>query len=973
MRGLWRILMIFGLLPFRCLAQEFGYAHYGVVDGLAGSVLYCITQDKDGFIWTGTEAGVSRFDGTQFRNFTTRDGLPDLEVLQMFGDSKGRVWMAPFRKSVCFYFQGKIHNSQNDPMLAGIRLKHNVEGFAEGGNGDILIQERTALHLVRTDGSTVQYDSLAGQPVRDCFGVGTSARGNFLAQTGARMIEFSAQQIIQSKDFPVIYDNPNDIAIGRENVIVYKRPDAYDIHSLTNGRSLGYPIDSNRYKHISFSIIGDSLAYFNEVSGSSEFNIHSGQERQYLPGIPVSKAFRDATGNLWFTTMGEGLFRLKSNTIRTVTLLVNENERSGINSIAKFGGRLWVGDNHSYLFPLSLPDLRPGTGRPFMYYMTNRILYIDTLKDQILTGSDYGLTKATRGFRFLREMQGNIKSAVRINGRKLLVACNWGAGIVDLVDFRVTDTLFRERSTVVFRSGDTLLIGTLNGLYRSVKDQPLVFLGNEIPFLKRRISSIVESPDGIMWIASYDDAGIIGYRGGRQVASITTAQGLTSDVCRTLMINHGILWVGTDRGLSRVELDKPGYPVTQFTSRDGLPAEMINTLFADSSNIYIGTPAGLSVFNEKDVLSGEGCLLQLLSIKNGSRERITDSAGLRIPADDRQVAFEFAAISYRSAGDIVYRYRMLGLDSNWQETKQRYLAYPEMPGGSYHLQVMAVNKFSSHSRILTIPIDVALPLWKQIWFLTAIWLLSLLLLWLLVTIRIRRIRRRQTEKESLMRKAGELENIALRSQMNPHFIFNCLNSIQRFVVEGDTSRANEYISGLAKLIRMTLQNSSRSFISIGEETEYLSSYLALEKMRFKDRIGYQLVIDPSIEKTTTLIPPMLIQPHVENALLHGLHDKTEGKGYITIRITKEENVLVVTVADNGIGRAAAAGRKRLNLPGQASRGLSLTEDRIAALNKLYEINITLQINDLEDEAGKAAGTRAVLRLPILRGDNGNFE
>src|ERR1700761_5436789 len=130
--------MLLLCLSHSCFSQEFSYTHYDITDGLAGSVVYCITQDADGFIWTGTETGVSRFDGTHFRNFSGSDGLPDIEVLNMFGDSKGRVWMAPFRKSVCYYYKDSIHNQDNDPVLRRIRLKGNVENFAENAAGDIL-------------------------------------------------------------------------------------------------------------------------------------------------------------------------------------------------------------------------------------------------------------------------------------------------------------------------------------------------------------------------------------------------------------------------------------------------------------------------------------------------------------------------------------------------------------------------------------------------------------------------------------------------------------------------------------------------------------------------------------------------------------------------------------------------------------------------------------------------------------------
>src|ERR1700733_6096988 len=168
-------LIILGYYP--SFSQEYSYTHYDITEGLAGSMAYCMTQDADGFIWVGTETGVSRFDGTHFKNFTTTDGLPDIEVLQIFGDSKGRVWMAPFRKSVCYYYKGRIYNQDNDSSLRAMRFRGNIDNFAEDDHGNILIQERTALHLVLANGTVKQYDSIDNQPIRECVAVSRSASG----------------------------------------------------------------------------------------------------------------------------------------------------------------------------------------------------------------------------------------------------------------------------------------------------------------------------------------------------------------------------------------------------------------------------------------------------------------------------------------------------------------------------------------------------------------------------------------------------------------------------------------------------------------------------------------------------------------------------------------------------------------------------------------------------------------------------
>lgn len=925
------------LLPYILLAQEYSYTHYNLADGLAGSTVYCITQDKDGFLWTGTEAGVSRFDGTHFKNFTTKDGLPDLEILQIFSDSKGRVWMAPFCKSLCFYYQGKIHNAQNDSLLSQVHLKGNIEGFAEDIDGNVLLQEQTALHLLGADGSVTEYNSVGHMRIVKCNTVSRSRAGHFLVEVNKKIVEFAGKKCIQS--IPIVFEEPKPthISMCSGGVIWKESSTRYAIMPFSTKKIVYRSSGKIRSDQISFSMLDDSLGYSNEISGSFEYNINTGQTKTYLQGVAVSRVFRDVTGNLWFTTLGEGIFRLNSNEVKTIRLSVEPSGSSSVTAIRRIGKELWVGDNHNYIFRLSLPQLTLIDRKPFFQYGPRRILYIDTVKDRILSAGDEGMHFGTWDYEYSPDFfGGGVKSVVRMSAKKMLVANSQGAYILDLDGSAFRDTIWQERTTIAFYKDDTIYIGSLNGLYRSVKGQPFVFLGEKTPFLRKRICSIDESSDGTLWIASNDDAGIIGYKSDRQVALITRRQGLTSDICRTVLVHGNVLWAGTDKGLNRIELNKPGYHITQYTSKDGLASNMVNTVLADGSRVYVGTSEGLSFFDEKSMVTSEDCRLYLLSLINSERDRIADTAHLVIPYNNKRIRFEFAAISYRSAGDITYRYRMLGLDSTWRETRETVLEYPDLPSGDYEWQLMAVNKFGTESRLLHVPVKVGIQFWKKPGVIIAAWLLSLALLWLLIFRRIARIRRRQQEKELLAQRISELESTALKSQMNPHFIFNCLSSVQQFIISGNTVESNKYISGLARLIRTTLHNSSKSFVSLKDEVDYLSSYLSLEKMRFKEKIDYNLVVDPSIDPLNVLIPPMLIQPYVENALQHGLRNKTAGKGLITIKMNKEPGMLVVTVEDNGVGRSATTANKSAHATSHHSKGMTLTQDRIALMNKLYE-------------------------------------
>jgi sensor histidine kinase YesM len=164
---------------------------------------------------------------------------------------------------------------------------------------------------------------------------------------------------------------------------------------------------------------------------------------------------------------------------------------------------------------------------------------------------------------------------------------------------------------------------------------------------------------------------------------------------------------------------------------------------------------------------------------------------------------------------------------------------------------------------------------------------------------------------------------------------------------------------------MTLNNSSRLLVTLADEVDYLTSYLSLEKMRFENKIDYEFVIEDGIDPLTIMLPPMLVQPFVENALQHGLHHKQGDKGLIRIRIEKATEKLKVIVEDNGIGRKAAAGRKKTGLKEYSSKGMALTEDRIDIINKLYKESASIEISDLIDETNSPSGTRVVIILPLF--------
>lgn len=210
----------------------------------------------------------------------------------------------------------------------------------------------------------------------------------------------------------------------------------------------------------------------------------------------------------------------------------------------------------------------------------------------------------------------------------------------------------------------------------------------------------------------------------------------------------------------------------------------------------------------------------------------------------------------------------------------------------------------------------------------------------------------------------ELEQQQYRAQMNPHFIFNCMNSIQHYIVHNDVKQANKFLSQFAGLMRRTLDINAGHFITVEEEMNYLDNYLQLEQMRFDEKFSYKVICSGEIARNRVVLPTMMLQPFAENAIQHGLRYLPDNSGLLTISFQKENNMLVCSIDDNGIGREAAQHFKKHSGTAHQSQGMLLIENKLSVLNNIHKTNANVTVIDKMDANGKAAGTTVVLKFPI---------
>jgi len=949
---------IFISISIKC--QEYNYAHYDVKDGLAGSTVYSEVQDHDGFMWFGTETGLSRFDGTHFKNFYTGDG-PDNENIKLFIDSKNRVWIIPFKNSICYYWKGKIHNQENDSLLRQLKISHELVSVIEDRHGNILIAEQHRLYLISPSWKITAINNFQGLSF-SVMKTGIDISGRFeiattLTSHGFFLATVNEQKLVLNRDITSFG--------GNSYSSLYLKP-GLEIMQKENWLYFSYEDSRNDFKlalpdgFISMSEINDTSISFNTIHGALFFNTQSKKITDtFLRHQTINAVTEDNEGSFWFSLLGKGIYRLASGRFLNFSALL---QNRSVFSIQKQGSVLYAGSDNFNLFLLNTKNNTVRLRKISKGITRGRIISLIVRDKNIIVGTDNGL------FRFENFVMKDslkdfaVKSAFLNSGNKVIISASQGVYDVSLDNFLRQDTIWEERSTCAYKKAGFFYIGTLNGLYSVDTIKKITYLGNADKIFQNRINSISESKDGALLVAT-NGSGIAIYKGNKVIFNITERDGLTSNICRNIFVVPDGLWVGTDKGLNKIIFSDTAYHIKTFTQVDGLSSDIINAIYADGNDIYVGTPEGIDFFDETRISKKSICNLRITSLIVGRNSMQADTTAFTLQHSDNNIEVSFIGISYKSAGNISYQYRLLGSDTAWQTTNQTSLNYPSLSSGKYELQLKAVNKFGVQSNLVKFKFTISKRLQEKTWF-RLLFIASLIaLIWLLMSYWIKIIKRRENEKSETLRKISELEQMALKSQMNPHFIFNCLNSIQHYVIDKDIIGVNDFISKFSRLIRLTLDNSSKTDISLAEETDYIKTYLELEQKRFEGKFSFE-IIQEGINYNDYFIPPMILQPFVENAVRHGVRYRNDGQGKIIVKINKEVEYLICSIRDNGIGRKLSWENKSKNPVEYQSKGMELTSRRIAMFNMAHASKISIRINDLEGENQKPVGTEVVVWFPL---------
>jgi hypothetical protein len=437
-------------------------------------------------------------------------------------------------------------------------------------------------------------------------------------------------------------------------------------------------------------------------------------------------------------------------------------------------------------------------------------------------------------------------------------------------------------------------------------------------------------------------------------------------------------WVSTYTAVGQLNLRTGDFQFWQYSKDqpDGLmPNGSYLDLMADRyGRLWIGSwhgvhiakqsfmPPSTTVKEVKVAITG----IDLTPSYEDDKKALLYTGGMHLHKDQREITFRFVLPNPLDKASVTYQYKLSGYDDDWITTDQRRVRYSKLKGGDYTFIVRA--KEGANGDWLQ-PAELYLSIPKRNseygWFWGGVLLVLAGIAVILYRFLISRARKEERLKADFENKLSEIQMQALRAQMNPHFLFNSLNSIKYYAISKSKDETATYVSKFAMLVRSILNNSKSHTISLKDELDALQLYIEIEHMRLEGKFNYLVDIDSSIQVRQAQIPPMILQPYVENAIWHGLMHR-EGKGRLLVQVKDLGNQIQCIIEDNGIGRGRSAEMRKSQMDHKHSVGMQITGNRIELINRIYGIDTQVQVIDLVDPEGIPLGTRVVIHIPLIR-------
>lgn len=994
------------------------FENYNSEQGLSQNSGYALTQDKQGFIWIGTQDGLNRFDGIGFKIYRNDPAdslsIPFNEISALLTDKNGLVW-------ICGPLGTAIYNPKTNSFSRTGRFFHTTKE----------IDNIPCLKLFRDNSNNIwilsRFDGL------------------FRFDYSSNKIDrFFTDAAVKDKLTGITQDTAGKIWISTTDKIFYSAGNSFEVFlsSLPGEETVSSDLAVLNGK-LWIATLNNGIFIAEAANPGSLQHLTAGGSNRNISSNNIKCLYRDRDNFLWIGTRNTGICKYDPSTgiiTRGYYSFFAENSLSKnfVLSIHQDNqGIIWAGLSGGGLAKYDPGKFQFNTYRQIpitQNSLADNMIFCIYGKDKnnVLVGTQNGgvteVNFTTR--RFTNHLNNPSDPQSLVNNTVYSITADkkdnywlatWG-GLAQFTkdkkfishsgDHPLTKYLY---SIIYLDKINCILASGPNGIFCfDLATKNWRHCADQKGFLKNNTivgRYFLPAGDNAVWIAT-EGLGLIHYNYLTGAFTETPEVYARTHNIRHLCIEGDMLWIGSDNGL--ILYDPKGKKISQWTSADGLPNDVVYAVVQDGNNkLWLSTNNGLSCFDPrsakfKNYDAGYG--LQGMEFNTACCYRdpqgqlyfggvngfsVFDPSAIsantytpdvkitsvRIfedelkPAisfpflkqvelnhDQNFITINFTALNYSHTEKNSYAYMLTGVDEDWINSGNRnFASYTQLPPGRYQFRVKAANSDDKwNNNVTTLQINILPPFWLTWWFKLAALLLLALGIMLLWKTKAQEIRKEERLKAEFNKKIASAETAALRAQMNPHFIFNTLNSINSYIMDNNPRVASDYLTKFARLIRIILDNSKNESIPLSKEIETLKLYLLMEGIRFNYKFDHEIRIGSTVDADNIRIPPMIIQPYVENAIWHGLLHKSE-KGKVSVSMDmRSEEILEVRITDNGIGRERAMELKSKTSNQNKSYGIRITRDRLLMNNELNDV----QVLDELDGQGDAAGTTVILTIKI---------
>ncbi len=949
------LLCIIGLLlvhPWVISAQQGSlyFKHFSVGKDLPSNEVYGLHEDHKGYLWITSDRGIVRFDGYIFEEMPV-EGMP--AVYPWFGiyedSGSDRLYFTGLKAQLAVYENGRLKAYPHNDKLQELYGYYNINSFHSRNDSVWLGCDLLGIVLITPDGKIIREPKSKGIYLEKQTGMHKRWIGKATSKMPGEAI-------------------PLHIDWGRSWSV-----DTFFLTGLTG-------LEWLQLEGRDLFFLGNKLLVYQDGRLFSEHTFqHPILSACHMEGRKVLIGFKDG-GAILYQLQGEAMQPRKVQVwLADLAVMAIQKDKQG-------GVWLATNENGLYYTYISRARVWGGNGKISVWFK---------LKNTIYVGYQSGEVQLFKSGELVKTVHTNVGRKPRDAGRATLaesivgeVTGNQnnpalpGKSIPDIfhidIDFiphlananthyNIPNDIWKELSarritSILSDSSGRVWIGTYDGLFLYEEDSLSLFgqEGNKKSLFTDRIVEIQSLADGRMVVATLGN-GLIIFRGRQVQHVIIKKRSFRATIINNIEVEGDTIWLATNDGISKVEPVADSFHLIHYGEHWGLPTLAINELIISDDWLYFRWMDRMITI-EKKLLSNPLTPfgkpeISLVSVDGVVQNRADQGT---FEYNQKEIKIAFNCVNLANGRNQLFRYRLKGIDEKWYHTTSREAIFKHLAPGDYVFELQAADAHGGFLAPTTYyAFQIAPALWQQWWFLAASGMLLLLLAYLYFQNRLRTVKRNNQIRLELV----ESQQRALTMLINPHFIFNILNTAQAAILKEEKMAAASIISRFAKLMRLSLELSQNQFVLLSKEIELLEKYLDMEMVRTPGKFVYHVSADPELDVSAIQIPPMLVQPFVENAIKHGVMHLTDRTGEIAVSFYIEKGVLYCRVSDNGVGRVASGKINKGRLRNHRSMAIDITCRRLSLMHAQAGTRYSFKLTDKYDDNHLPLGTVVIFSIP----------